>query len=958
MFGISILRPVYLLFILCAVGIISSNVNASFSIEKSPNDSRHYDYLVLENKLRVLLVSDPNTDKSSASLDVNIGSASDPLGYPGLAHFLEHMLFLGTEKFPEPDAYQKYITQHGGSHNAYTSPENTNYFFDIRPEFLEAALERFSEQFTHPLFNAEYVEREVNAVHSEYTSKVKDDGRRFYSVIKAVLADDHPYSRFSVGNLETLSDKGEEKLRDTLLEFYQKNYSANQMTLVILGKEPLSTLKKWTLAKFSNIPNSNVEFTDISQDFFAEDFLPVKVEAQSIMDKRSMMLAFPIPSSSLHQDSKPVSYLSNLIGHEGKGSLLSALKNENLVDSLSAGAEFDTRVKELFVIRMSLTQFGFDNQERILETIHSYIDLLRKEGLKKLYFDEQKTMLDIAFNYQEKSEPIHFTSKLSRALQFTSAEDILIKPYSLKQFDHELYKTYLSHLNPKNMFVAVSAKAVVGKRFTDWYDAPYNIQELDQNLLDKLIKPKQDNRLSLPEKNIFIPENISIVKTMNTEKPELLLKQLGLEVWHHTDTSFGTPKSNLFLTIRSPEALKSAATLNMTDLLVKLLTDSLNEYSYPAYLAGLHYELYKHMRGVTIKISGYSDRQAQLLSKLLNTVKYAEFSPSRFSIMKERLSRSLSNAKDKKPFQQAISKAQNVVIAPSWNEEERLSALRDIKLEDINQFREDFLSQLDIAVLSSGNLSRASTLNNAQLIQSILLDKATKTEVSRAKIRRIPPKTPWLNTLDTEHSDTGFVHYVQGKTTSHKERAKYLLLTQILSSDYYNQVRTQKQMGYIVFATNFELLEVPAIAFIVQSPSNTGQELYKETKAFIHTSLETVRSTSKADLNKHKSSVVANLLKQDNTLYSRSNRFWKDIDIKNVDFDTKEQLAKEVNSLTLEDMSTLVQNIIADENGVLTVVAKSNSENSQAREPEKTEINSAEGMTNLSTEQWQGFSKF
>ncbi|WP_197469774.1 insulinase family protein, partial [Oleiphilus sp. HI0117] len=239
--------------------------------------------------------------------------------------------------------------------------------------------------------------------------------------------------------------------------------------------------------------------------------------------------------------------------------------------------------------------------------------------------------------------------------------------------------------------------------------------------------------------------------------------------------------------------------------------------------------LYKHMRGVTIKISGYSDRQAQLLSKLLNTVKYAEFSPSRFSIMKERLSRSLSNAKDKKPFQQAISKAQNVVIAPSWNEEERLSALRDIKLEDINQFREDFLSQLDIAVLSSGNLSRASTLNNAQLIQSILLDKATKTEVSRAKIRRIPPKTPWLNTLDTEHSDTGFVHYVQGKTTSHKERAKYLLLTQILSSDYYNQVRTQKQMGYIVFATNFELLEVPAIAFIVQSPSNTGQELYKET---------------------------------------------------------------------------------------------------------------------------------
>ena len=69
-------------------------------MRKSPNDSREYQFLRLQNELKLLLISDPETEKSAASVNVHVGHTSDPDNVPGIAHFCEHMLFLGTEKYP------------------------------------------------------------------------------------------------------------------------------------------------------------------------------------------------------------------------------------------------------------------------------------------------------------------------------------------------------------------------------------------------------------------------------------------------------------------------------------------------------------------------------------------------------------------------------------------------------------------------------------------------------------------------------------------------------------------------------------------------------------------------------------------------------------------------------------------------------------------------------------------
>ena len=97
-----------------------NSAKAASDVITSDSDHRHYRYVELPNHLRVLLISAPNADKAAAALDVNVGSRQDPAERQGLAHFLEHMLFLGTDKYPQADENEYYK-------NDYQEKTNLNY---------------------------------------------------------------------------------------------------------------------------------------------------------------------------------------------------------------------------------------------------------------------------------------------------------------------------------------------------------------------------------------------------------------------------------------------------------------------------------------------------------------------------------------------------------------------------------------------------------------------------------------------------------------------------------------------------------------------------------------------------------------------------------------------------------------------------------------------------------------
>ena len=106
---------------------------------------------MLENKMRCILIHDDEADKSCAALDVHVGCTLDKKPLYGTAHFLEHMLFMGTKKYPSENEYSEFITNNGGYSNAFTSLTDTNYHFECSNEAYGEALDRFAQFFLSPL---------------------------------------------------------------------------------------------------------------------------------------------------------------------------------------------------------------------------------------------------------------------------------------------------------------------------------------------------------------------------------------------------------------------------------------------------------------------------------------------------------------------------------------------------------------------------------------------------------------------------------------------------------------------------------------------------------------------------------------------------------------------------------------------------------------------------------------
>lgn len=266
------------------------------NIGKSQQDNREYRGLHLENGLKVLLVSDPMTDKAAAALTVDVGHMNDPESIPGLAHFCEHMLFLGTSKYPNENAYSTFLAENGGTSNASTYADNTKYYFDVVPNELDGALNIFAQFFISPLFTESATEREINAVNSEHEKNLATDVWRIRQVNKSLSNPDHPYSRFGTGNKKTLADDPQAQginVRDELIRFHEKWYSANIMCLAVYGKESLDDLEKMVISKFSHIINKNVESPKWVDHPFLKEHHQTKVHVVPVKDSRTLTINFP-----------------------------------------------------------------------------------------------------------------------------------------------------------------------------------------------------------------------------------------------------------------------------------------------------------------------------------------------------------------------------------------------------------------------------------------------------------------------------------------------------------------------------------------------------------------------------------------------------------------------------------------------------------------------------------------
>lgn len=867
---------------------------APITVRQSPNDQRAYRYRTLANGLRLLLVSDPDTDKAAASLVVFRGSHHEPAAYPGLAHFLEHMLFIGTRKYPEVDAYQQFIGQHGGSSNAYTAGDHTNYFFDIQPDYFEAGMDRFAQFFIAPLLAADYVEREKNAVHSEYQMQLRADNWRASAVLDVALSPNHPEARFNIGSLETLGDGVDGALRT----FLETNYSADQMALVALSNEPLDALEGWVTPLFEAIPNRNIGPAPATAPLFEPGQLPATLTFRSIKDGHSIGYNFPVPAATPRYRAKADQYVANLLGHEGEGSLHQVLRARGYIESLAAGTYDVDERHGLLSIDIELTPAGYAARETVTDLVFDWIDSLRAESPAEWRHAEQARVAALGFQFQEKSSATGFVYQTAPALMRYPAVDVLAAPYLMDDFDPQLIKTYLDALTPDNVLMTVSGPDVSTNAEERWFGVPYR---LDRGPIQRAAATAA---LSLPTPNPFLPERLDLVPD-DPAGPVPIQAAPGLALWIDRDTAFGTPRANLRLSLGLEGGMATARDSAFAALYTALVEDSLSAAAYPAVLAGLGYGLGQDGAGITLDVRGYDDRQPVLLDLVLDRLRTLTIDPKRFAVLQDQLLRDWANYRDERPYTQAIGALGYLLVSDQWPPEALAAALADRTPADLATWRDQRLARVNVQGLLHGNARPAEVDALARTIAARLplADFPRRSGVVRAVDDRV--RYP----LDIEHQDAALVMYVQDTESSLPARARTALAASVIRQAYFTSLRTEQQLGYVVAANNQTLRDRGGLVFIVQSPVASAADIETRTRAFIDEQIAAVAALPETEFEQFRAGLLSQLLERDRNLAQRSDRLWRDLDLGFTRFDSREQIAASIRTLTRDDIVTYLRGV-------------------------------------------------
>ncbi|WP_426218170.1 pyrroloquinoline quinone biosynthesis protein PqqF [Pseudomonas sp. DWRC2-2] len=202
----------------------------------------HHLHLTLANGLRVSLQHAPRLKRCAAVLRVAAGSHDVPLAWPGLAHFLEHLLFLGTERFPTNEGLMAYVQRHGGQINASTRERTTEFFFELPVALFAGGLERLADMLSHPRLALEDQLREREVLHAEFVAWSQDAKAQQQVALLEGLAADHPLRGFHVGNRDSLPVE-REAFQQALQEFHTQFYQSGQMTLSLAGPQSLEALE-------------------------------------------------------------------------------------------------------------------------------------------------------------------------------------------------------------------------------------------------------------------------------------------------------------------------------------------------------------------------------------------------------------------------------------------------------------------------------------------------------------------------------------------------------------------------------------------------------------------------------------------------------------------------------------------------------------------------------------------
>jgi len=565
-------------------------------IISSPNDDRKGIAFLLENKMKVILFQDKKASNNFVSLTVNIGSHQDTI--LGIAHFLEHMLFRGTENYRGHNDFNDYIQKRSGESNAWTAYDRTCYYYSLAGSekcFLKS-LDMFSEFFYCPLINENCVSKEIKAVNAEHVKNISNDVFKIHDILRVAMNKENWFSKFSTGSSKTLNV---ENIHLKVRDFFDKYYSSDLMTLIIVtNSNNIKNIKDQIKLSFENIKiKKHIKNTDLINNtkLFKT---PSLIKMIPINDIPSIIFHWEINFySKKNKFDNPIFFLLNLINNKQKNSIKNILIDNNYATDFFCSITDIYNEKCILIIHIDITEYGIKNKSDILFLIKSFFNILKEKTNDGSFISNYNENIEIEkYNFLfYKMDFIENINFLITNYPYDELKDIkyILKHDALQEKYSSTTKNKLLNLIGSLDFencVIIEANKNHDKKeifqICEYYKTKYsyNNKKIKIGNISTNVKNIAE-KLNITTKNKYV-SLLTDYKKVKNNKP-ICLKIDGKNIYYQYDTRFKNPNISLYLAIKLENIFDNITNYICFHLYLKILKKEyhnlINEINFSGY---------------------------------------------------------------------------------------------------------------------------------------------------------------------------------------------------------------------------------------------------------------------------------------------------------------------------------------------------------------------------------------
>ena len=710
------------------------------------------------------------------------------------------------------------------------------------------------------------------------------------------------------------------------------------MSLVIYTDQDLSLVESQLVSLFSRVKNNSlgpISYRSTPAAFRPQDLMKLrKIKSVQSMCKLRVTVIFP----SLRHEfrSSPLTVLKYLFEHKGRGSLLSLLTARKLALDVEVTKSDVSDLFSYLEVSLDLTQKGFVHYKKVVTLFFEYVRLIRAEGVSSELVKEIQTTLNLQFTFRSKVSALDKVKEVALKLAVFPARFVNKVDFLMESLDSEKFQEVLGRVTPENTLITLKTDKFGELSQTDpYFGTRFQDEPLDQGLVQALksildgaahsptgTQPDQGPRLSLPEPNTFIPEDFQLV---NEQDPRVRLKPLLIqttpnsELFFLPDLQFGLPKVVLKILIHLPfrRFLDSPSNYGALVMFRALLDQHLKQFLFMAQIAQIEVKSELTESGLHLNLMGFNHKFAEFLGEFGRRIadfclvkpEVESFLRDQFGIVQKSKLEELDQKTKQQPFKHYKFTKTYLFQPGTLSPAQLIQQIGGLSLARYLPVHRSILKLVYLEALVAGNVLEpdarglfsklTSPLQRNGLFLGLPLRLLGQSRVASFSPRQIAIfEKEMVNETETNNLVSVYFQLPQGPAPEYVN----LILKSFLKVAFFDEIRTERQLGYIVAAFSNLRKDVSAFSFLIQSAKKLPSELAESVYDFVDRQKERIDGLSQAQFDELRKGVLVTFQEEFKSLEEETEFYFDQIKKHAYSFDKRREAVVQLGLLQKEDL--------------------------------------------------------